>query len=78
MAKKKKNYSSDFRNMGGIIYGSAMVGSMTPILTNPHVGDGAWAGAAEGLFNVTLSSTVADVGFDAIDNIYKAGKRKRK
>lgn len=77
MTKKyKKNYSSDFRNMGGIILGGGMATSLIPVMQNPSTGN--LGNATQGMVGFAMLGGTSGVAFDAIDNIYKSGKRKRK
>jgi hypothetical protein len=79
MVKKKRKTTSGtapFRQMAGTVYGGAMVGSMTPLLSDASIGSGNLAGAAGTMFGVAMTAPMAGVAFDAIDNIYKSGKKK--
>jgi len=79
---KKKKYSKrknssptkDFRQVAQVTMGGGMVGTMTPLLSAPTTAN--IGNAIEGSIGFAVLAPVSGVGFDAIDNIYKAGKKK--
>jgi len=82
MVKKKKRRTSyesptkDFRNVAQVAMGAGMVGMMTPLIQNPHVGSGNLASAGQGMLGMAMLAPIASVGFNAIDNISSKKKKK--
>ena len=84
MVKKKKKYqykslkspTKDFRNIAQVTMGGGMVGTMTPLLSNPSAGN--ISNATQGMVGFAIMSPMAKVGFDAIDNISKRSKKKKR
>jgi len=74
--KKKKSYTKDFRDIAQISMGAGMVGTMTPLISDPsacNIGN-----AVHGMVGFSILAPVVKVGFDAIDNISKSGKKKNR
>jgi hypothetical protein len=76
-AKKKyvKTPTADFRNMTQVAMGAGMVGTMTPLMSNPSAGN--MGNAVQGMVGFGMMAPMASMGFDAIDNISKSGKKKK-
>ena len=75
MSKNKKSPTKDFRNIAQVTMGGGMVGMMTPLLSNPSTAN--IGNAIEGSIGFAILAPTAGVGFDAIDNIYKSGSKKK-
>jgi len=74
MVKKKKSYTNDFRDIAQISMGAGMVGTMTPLISNPSAGN--IENAVHGMVGFSILAPIATVGFNAIDNIGKKKKKK--
>ena len=75
MAKKKK-YSNDFRKMGNVILGGGMASSMMPLMSNPSTVN--LDNATQGMVGFAVLGATSGVAFNAIDNIYKSGKKHKR
>jgi hypothetical protein len=72
MAKKK--YSSDFRQVGQAALGGAMALDMTSLLSTP----GGAIDKVPNMVGFAVLGTTSGVAFNAIDGIYKSGKKRRR
>jgi len=80
---KRKRYSrqvaesptKDFRQVAQVGMGAGMVGMMTPLMTAPTPGN--IGNAIQGSVGFAILAPMSGVGFNAIDNIYKSGKKKK-
>jgi len=75
MVKKKKT-TDDFRNITQITLGSGLALNALPLMSNPSAAN--LSKATTGTVNIAVFSPFASAGYDAIDNITKAGKKKSK
>jgi len=73
--KSEKSPTKDFRNIAQVTMGAGMVGSMTPLISNPSAAN--IGNATQGMVGFAIMAPIASVGFDAIDNISKTGKKKK-
>jgi len=76
MAKKKKSPTQEFRNVAQVAMGAGMVGSMTPLISNPSQAN--FSNAFQGTMNMAILSPMAAMGFNAIDNISAQNSTKKK
>lgn len=80
---KKKRYvktksdspTKDFRQITQVTMGGGMAGMMMPLLSNPSPGN--IGNAVQGSVGFAILAPMSGVGFNAIDNIYKSGKKKK-
>ena len=75
MSKNKKSPTKDFRNIAQVTMGGGMVGTMTPLLSNPSAAN--ISNATHGMVGFSIMAPMTKVGFDAIDNISKQRKKGR-
>jgi len=76
MVKKKKSTTDQFRNISQVAMGGGMVGLMTPLISNPSTGN--IGNAMQGSIGFAILTPTASIGFNAIDNISKSVKKKKK
>ena len=80
---KKKRYSrqvaepptKDFRQVAQVTMGGGMAGMMMPLLSAPTPGN--IGNAVQGSVGFAILAPMSGIGFNAIDNIYNAGKKKK-
>jgi len=80
---KRKRYSrqetesptAPFRQVAQVGMGAGMVGMMTPLISAPTPGN--IGNAVQGSIGFAILAPMSGVGFNAIDNIYKTGKKKK-
>lgn len=75
MKKKKKRVTEDFRNIAQVSLGAGLVGTMTPLISNPSEGN--INNAIQGTIGISILSPIANIGFNAIDNIASSSKKKK-
>ena len=73
---KKKSSTKEFRKITQIGLGSGLAMNMMPLMKDPSAAN--LSKATEGTVNIAVFSPFAGAGFDAIDNISKSGKKKKK
>jgi hypothetical protein len=73
--KYKKSSTKDFRNIAQVTMGAGMVGNMMPLIQHPTPGN--IGNAMEGSVGFAILAPMSGIGFNAIDNISKAGKKKK-
>jgi len=74
--KKRKSTTDSFREISQVTMGAGLVGTMTPLISNPSAGN--IGNAVQGSIGFAILAPTAGIGFDAIDNIYKSGSKKTK
>ena len=72
MARKK---NSQMRRLGTTVLGGAMVGTVTPLMSNRS--PAALTGAAGGMVGMAITGSATDMAFSSIDKIYSSRKRRR-
>jgi len=75
MVKKKKSTTDQFRDISQVAMGGGMTGLMTPLISDPSACN--IENAMQGSIGFAILAPTASIGFDAIDNISKSGKKKK-
>jgi hypothetical protein len=73
--KKSESPTAPFRQAAQVGMGAGMTGMMIPLMSAPTPGN--IGNAVQGSVGFAILAPMSGIGFDAIDNIYKSGKKKK-
>jgi len=74
----KKKATKEMREVSQIILGGSLVGNLTPLMQPGGMSAANLSNATTGTVNIAIMGKMTGIGFDAIDNITKAGTQKKK
>jgi hypothetical protein len=74
-SRQTESPTKEFRQVAQVGMGAGMVGMMTPLMTAPTPGN--IGNAIQGSVGFAILAPMSGVGFNAIDNIYNTGKKKK-